>query len=46
VSDSEEDDMDVEDYREVLSPEQPLPLPFQFQELSGSLFIFFLNSSH
>jgi hypothetical protein len=26
VSDSEEDDMDDEDYREILSPEQPLPL--------------------
>jgi hypothetical protein len=36
VSDSEEDDMDDENYREILSPEQPLPLPFQFQELSGS----------
>jgi hypothetical protein len=28
MSDSEEDDMDNEDYREILSPEQPLPLPF------------------
>jgi hypothetical protein len=35
VSGSEEDDMNDEDYREILSPEQPLPLPFQFQELSG-----------
>jgi hypothetical protein len=35
VSDSEEDDMDDVHYREILSPEQPLPLPFQFQELSG-----------
>jgi hypothetical protein len=35
VSDSEEDGMDEEDYREVLLPEQPLPLPFEFQELSG-----------
>jgi hypothetical protein len=35
VSDSEEDDMDDEDYREILSPKQPLPLPFQFQKLSG-----------
>jgi hypothetical protein len=34
VSDGEEDDMDDEDYRKVLLPEQPLPLPFQFQELS------------
>jgi hypothetical protein len=33
-SDSKEDDMDDEDYREILSPEQPLPLPFLFQELS------------
>jgi hypothetical protein len=30
VSDGEDDDMDDEDYREILSPEQPLPLPFQF----------------
>jgi hypothetical protein len=35
VFDSEEGDMDDDDYREILSPEQPLPLPFQFQELSG-----------
>jgi hypothetical protein len=35
VSDTEEDDMDDEDYREILSPEQPFLLPFQFQELSG-----------
>jgi hypothetical protein len=36
VSDSEEDDMDDDDdYREILSPEQPLPLIFQIQELSG-----------
>lgn len=35
VSDSEEDDMADEDYREILAPEQQLPLPFQFQELSG-----------
>jgi hypothetical protein len=35
VSDSEEDDMDDEDYRKILSLEQPLPLPFQFQKLSG-----------
>jgi hypothetical protein len=35
VSDSEEDDMDDENYRGILSPEQPLPLPFQLQELSG-----------
>jgi hypothetical protein len=35
ASDSEEDDKDDEGYREILSPEQPLPLPFQFQELSG-----------
>jgi hypothetical protein len=34
VSDSEEDDMDNEDYREILSPVQSLPLPFQLQELS------------
>jgi hypothetical protein len=34
VSDSEDDDMYDEDYREILSPEQPLPLPFKFQELS------------
>jgi hypothetical protein len=27
--------MDDENCREILSPEQPLPLPFQFQELSG-----------
>jgi hypothetical protein len=33
VSDS--DDMVDENYREILSPEQPLPFPFQFQELSG-----------
>jgi hypothetical protein len=30
----EEDDMDDEDYREILSPEQPLALLFQLQELS------------
>lgn len=35
VFESEKDDMDNEDYREILSPEQPFPLPFQFQELSG-----------
>jgi hypothetical protein len=35
VSDSEEDDVDDEYYEEILSSEQPLPLPFQFQELSG-----------
>jgi hypothetical protein len=35
VSDSEENDMDDEDYREILSLDQPLPLPFQFQEVSG-----------
>jgi hypothetical protein len=35
VSNIEEDDMDDEDYRETLSPEQPLPLPFHFQELFG-----------
>jgi hypothetical protein len=35
VSDSEEDNMDDDDYRQILSPEQPLPLPFQFQELLG-----------
>jgi hypothetical protein len=35
VSDSEEDNMNNEDYREILSTEQPLPHPFQFQELSG-----------
>jgi hypothetical protein len=35
VSDSEEEDMDDEDCREILSSEQPLPFPFQFQELSG-----------
>jgi hypothetical protein len=35
VSDNVEGDMDDERYREILSPEQPLPLPFQFQELSG-----------
>jgi hypothetical protein len=34
LSDSEQDDMDDEDYKEILSPEQPLPLPFQFQKLS------------
>jgi hypothetical protein len=28
MSDSEKDDMDNADYREFLSPEQPLPLPF------------------
>jgi hypothetical protein len=33
MSDSEEDDVDDEDYRKILPPEQPLPLPFQFQEL-------------
>jgi hypothetical protein len=33
--DSEEDDMDDDNCREILSPEQPLTLPFQFQELSG-----------
>jgi hypothetical protein len=33
-SDTEEGDVD-DDYGEILSPEQPLPLPFQFQELSG-----------
>jgi hypothetical protein len=33
-SDSEEGDVD-DDYGEILSREQPLPLPFQFQELSG-----------
>jgi hypothetical protein len=27
--------MDDEDYREILSPEQNLPLPFQFQQLPG-----------
>jgi hypothetical protein len=27
--------MDDEDCREILSPVQPLPLPFQFQELTG-----------
>jgi hypothetical protein len=32
MSDSEEDDVDDEDYREILSPEQTLPLPFQFQK--------------
>jgi hypothetical protein len=35
VSNSEEDDTDDEDYREILSPEQLFPLLFQFQELSG-----------
>jgi hypothetical protein len=35
VSDSEEDNMDDGDYREILSPVQFLPLSFQFQELSG-----------
>jgi hypothetical protein len=35
VSDNEEDDMDDEDYREILSPAQPLPLHFHFQELFG-----------
>jgi hypothetical protein len=35
VSESEEDNMDDEDYREILSPEQSLPLRFQFQELPG-----------
>jgi hypothetical protein len=35
VSDSEEDDTDDYDYSEILSPEQLLPLPFQFQETSG-----------
>jgi hypothetical protein len=35
VSDSEEYDMDDEDYKEMLSPEQTLPLPLRFQELSG-----------
>jgi hypothetical protein len=34
VSDSENYDMDDADYKEILSPYQPLPLPFQFQELS------------
>nr|CAD7264300.1 unnamed protein product [Timema shepardi] len=28
-------DSDDEDDREILSPEQPLPLPFSFQELTG-----------
>jgi hypothetical protein len=28
VSENEEDDMDDEDYKEILSPEQPLPLLF------------------
>jgi hypothetical protein len=27
--------MGDEDYREILSPEQPLPFPFKLQELSG-----------
>jgi hypothetical protein len=31
---SEEDDMDDEGCREILSYEQPLPLPFHFQKLS------------
>nr|CAD7443389.1 unnamed protein product [Timema bartmani] len=35
MSDSDENGMDDEDYREILSPEQPLPLHFPFQELSG-----------
>jgi hypothetical protein len=35
VSDSEEDEMDDEDYKEILSLEQLLPFPFQFQELFG-----------
>jgi hypothetical protein len=35
LSDSEEDDIDDEDYRKILSHEQLLPLPFQYQELSG-----------
>jgi hypothetical protein len=35
MSDSEKDDTDDEDYREILSPEQPLPHSFQFQALSG-----------
>nr|CAD7260670.1 unnamed protein product [Timema shepardi] len=35
LSDSDENGMDDEDYREILSPEQPLPLPFPFQELTG-----------
>nr|CAD7397962.1 unnamed protein product [Timema cristinae] len=35
MSDSDENDMDDEDYREILSPEQLLPIPFPFQELSG-----------
>jgi hypothetical protein len=35
LSDSEEDNIHDEDYREILSPEQPLLLPFQFLELSG-----------
>nr|CAD7425148.1 unnamed protein product [Timema monikensis] len=32
MSDSDENGMEDEDYREILSPEQPLPLPFPFQE--------------
>ncbi|XP_023216792.1 uncharacterized protein LOC111619320 [Centruroides sculpturatus] len=33
-SDSD-DEMEDEDYSEILSPEEPCPLPFSFQELSG-----------
>jgi hypothetical protein len=35
MSDSEENDMDDEDYNEILSLDQPFPLPSQFQELPG-----------
>jgi hypothetical protein len=35
VSDSEDNDMDDEDYTGLLSPEQPLLLTSQFQELCG-----------
>jgi hypothetical protein len=35
VSDSEDDDMDDENYTGILSSEQPLQLPFQFLELPG-----------
>jgi hypothetical protein len=35
ISDTEKHNMGDEDYREILSPEQPVPLPFQLQELSG-----------
>ncbi|CAG2057872.1 unnamed protein product, partial [Timema podura] len=35
MSNSDENDMDDEDYRKIMSPEQSLPPPFPIQELSG-----------